>query len=84
MVDITLTGKVSCEEMQKHSRSEDFPRFEVTSVDPKYRGVGIIEGWLSVQKRCPGARLQGVRAVFLALKPHLNTRRKDRARRGGD
>ena len=69
MIDITLTGKVSVEEMKK-SLADRFKSFEVTSVDPNYRGVGIIEGWVSIEEAAAVAETPGVRAVFLALKPH--------------
>jgi len=71
MIDITLTGKVPVGELQT-SLATRFPSFQVTSVDPKYRNSGIIEGWVAVEDAAALAQTPGVRAVFLALKPHTN------------
>ncbi len=74
MVDITLDGKVGVDEMQK-TLPQNASSFEVTSVDPTYRGVGIIEGWVAVEDALTLAKAPGVRAVFLALKPNLDARK---------
>ena len=74
MVDITLDGKVGVDELQK-TLAKDASSFEVTSVDPTYRDVGIIEGWVAVEDALTIAKAPGVRAVFLALKPNLNARK---------
>ena len=50
MVDITLDGKVGVDELQK-TLAKNASSFEVTSVDPTYRGIGIIEGWVAVEVR---------------------------------
>ena len=71
MVDITLTGRVAFEEMRA-TLEKRFPSLEITAVDANYRNVGIIEGWLAVDDAPALASMSGVRAVFLALKPHTN------------
>ncbi len=71
MVDITLNGKLSCEELKEALQSQ-FGSFEITSVDASYHKVGIIEGWVSVDEAAALAQAKGVRAVFLALKPQLH------------
>ncbi len=71
LIDITLTGKVAVDKMQR-TLAKQFTSFQVTSVDPKYRNVGIIEGWVSVEDAVAVAQMAGVKAVFLGLKPTLN------------
>ncbi len=71
LIDITLTGRVPVDKLQG-SLERAFPSFEVTAIDPKYRDVGIIEGWIAVEEAAALAQTPGVRAVFLALKPHTN------------
>ncbi len=71
MIDITLTGKVPVEKLQEMLRAK-FPSFEVTAVDPSYRKVGIIEGWIAVEEAAALAETAGIRAVFLALQPQLH------------
>ena len=44
-------------------------------MDPTYRGVGIIEGWVAVEDALTIAKAPGVRAVFLALRPNLDARK---------
>ena len=70
MVDITLNGRVSVEQLQA-SLQKTYSSFEVTAVDPKYHGVGIIEGWISVDDAQLLGSAKGVQAVFLGLKPKL-------------
>ena len=69
MVDITLSGKVSFDEMRQSLQTK-YPSLQITSVDANYRGVGIIEGYVSVDDAAALSQAKGVRAVFLSLKPH--------------
>ncbi len=70
-VDITLNGKVSFKEMQAALKAK-FPSFEITATDATYRNGGILEGWLSVDEAAALSQMEGVRSVFLGLKPHTN------------
>lgn len=71
MIDITLDGRLSVEEVEKSLRDK-FDSFEVTSVDRKYRGVGIIEGLISIDQVASLAETAGVKAAFLSLRPRHN------------
>ncbi len=71
LIDVTLNGKVSMKELQA-SLAKNFSSFQVTSVDPTYRNLGIIEGWISIEEAAGVAEAKGVQAVFLGRKPILN------------
>ncbi len=70
MVDITLNGAVPFAEL-KDSLAANFGSFEVSAVDAKYKGVGIIEGYVSLDEAAELAKSAGVRGVFLSRKPYL-------------
>jgi hypothetical protein len=72
MVDITLSGKVSVQDVTANVASA-VPSFSATAVDNKYRGVGIIEGLVSVDDVPALAKVAGVRGVFLVNKPELDS-----------
>ncbi len=68
LVDITLGGNVPFGQVRKALVSQ-FPGLTITAVDKDYRGVGIIEGYVSVDDVPAVSQVKGVRAVILALKP---------------
>ena len=72
MVDITLTGRVSMDDVRIEALRA-CPSLTVTAEDRAYRSTGILEGWVSVDEASALSKVKGVRAVFLALKPDLNS-----------
>jgi len=72
-VDIVPTGKVDVAAL-KAVLQNTIPSFTATAVENKYRGVGMIEGYVSVDDAEAVATTAGVRSVFLALKPYLRSR----------
>ncbi len=71
-VDITLRGTRSMDDVTAQLAAQ-VPSFSVVARDGSYRGVGIIEAWISVEDVATVAKMEGVRAVFLALKPQLDS-----------
>jgi hypothetical protein len=68
MVDITLSGKVAQDEL-KVALTKKISSLTITATDASYRGVGIIEGFVSVDQVAALSQTSGVRGVFLALRP---------------
>jgi len=71
LVDITLTGRVPFATLRT-SLERTVRSLTITSVDARYRGVGVIEGYVSVDQASALARTRGVSAVFLVQKPFLD------------
>jgi hypothetical protein len=69
-VDIVPTGHVAIDAL-KDALQSTVPSLSVTSVDATYRGIGLIEAYVSVDDAAALARADGVRSVFLALRPYL-------------
>jgi hypothetical protein len=74
MVDIVLGGKVAFEQL-KQTLTTKFPSLQITATDAKYRGTGVIEGYVSVDDVPALAETVGVRSVHLSLKPYHNARK---------
>jgi hypothetical protein len=69
LVDIYLNGRVPLVKLQA-ALKKTFPLLKVTAVDTKYRGVGIIEGYLSVDDAAAIGRTNGVSSVILSPRPY--------------
>ena len=72
LVDITLTGKVGVDQLKATLLSR-FQTFSVQAVDKSYRSAGIIEGYISIDEVPALSQVKGVKAVFLGLKPELDS-----------
>ncbi len=68
MVDIVPTGSVAVDTLVAKLRGHA-ASFEVKATDASYRGVGMIEAFVTVDDAVQIAKTPGVRSVFLALKP---------------
>src|SRR5689334_1607215 len=68
VVDITLRGHAKFDDTLAQVAAK-VPSFSVIATDTQYRGVGIIEGWVSVDEVPALANLSDVRGVFLSIKP---------------
>jgi hypothetical protein len=73
MVDIHLSGAVPLDQV-KQNLPATFSSLQTTAVDAKYRGVGVIEGYISLDDVPALAQAPGVRSVQLSLKPHTRRR----------
>ena len=71
LVDITLRGTTPLDQVQSQIEQR-FPGFTFTAVDKSYRGVGIIEGFTTMEDVVAISQLKGVRAVMLGLKPMVD------------
>lgn len=71
MIDVTLNGSVPFEQVKEQLEAK-YSSLEITQVDAKYHGVGIIEGWVSIDEAADLAKTPGVQAAFLSHKPSLN------------
>jgi hypothetical protein len=71
LVDIYLTGQVPLSTVSS-SLSSRFPSLTIKQVDSSYRGVGAIEGDVSLNDVPALAQTHGVSSVVLALKPQLS------------
>jgi hypothetical protein len=69
MVDIHLSGTVPFADVQ-NALTAKFASLQVTAVDTKYRGVGVIEGYVAIDDVVALSETEGVRSVQLALKPY--------------
>ena len=69
MVDIVLGGSVPFEQARQNLTTR-FRSLRITATDAKYRGVCIIEGYVSINDVPTLAQTAGVRSVHLSLKPH--------------
>jgi len=69
MVDIVLSGTIPFADVQ-NALTTKFNSLQITAVDAKYRGVGVIEGYVSIEDVVALSETDGVRSVHLALKPY--------------
>jgi hypothetical protein len=72
MVDITLSGRVPLDTV-KNAAQAKVGSLTITATNLDYRGAGILEGYVSIDDAAALSQLKGVRGVFLALKPDLNS-----------
>ncbi len=69
LVDIHLSGSLPFADVQK-ALTAKFASLKITAVDAKYRGAGVIEGFVSVDDVVALSQTNGVRSVQLSLKPY--------------
>ena len=65
LVDVYLNGKIPLIKLQA-ALKRLYPTMQVTAIDTKYRGVGIIEGFVAIDDVTAIATTQGVSAVTLS------------------
>lgn len=70
LVDIVPTGKLNFATLQSNLESS-IGSLTIKAVDTRYRGVGMIEAYISVDDAVALAKTPGVKAVFLGLKPRV-------------
>ncbi len=68
LVDIMPDGHTNFDTL-KASLQSSFPALQVTQIDKKYLGHGVIEGYISVTDAPAIAKFAGVRSVVLQLRP---------------
>ncbi|MDR3389497.1 MAG: hypothetical protein P4L92_20825 [Rudaea sp.] len=73
LVDIVPTGRISMDAVASTLQAS-IPSMQIKSVDPKYRGTGVIEAYVSVDEATTVATTAGVKSVFLALKPYVRSK----------
>ncbi len=70
LVDIHPNGRMSFDKL-KESLLQSCPSLRITGIDTKYRGVGVIEGFISVDEVARVANNKGVTSVQLGIKPYV-------------
>jgi hypothetical protein len=70
LVDIHPSGRVSFDAL-KEDLLRSCPSLRITAQDTKYRGVGVIEGFISIDEVVRVANNKGVTSVQLGIKPYL-------------
>jgi len=74
LVDIhPLNSRVNAEKLVSLLEKR-FPSFTLTALDKKYRGVGVVEGFIALDDVPALGNMHEVRSVQLGLKPDLNRR----------
>ena len=68
LVDIMPDGKTSLASVQSSLQAR-FPGLNVSAVDTKYAGHGVIEAYVSAEDAAAIAKSSGVRSVILQLRP---------------
>jgi len=76
LVDITLSGRVPLD-VVKADLEARIDSLKVIAVDAHYRRTGIVEGYVALDRVADIAQSKGVRAVFLALKPDVDSAHPD-------
>lgn len=71
LVDVHPSGRVPFEKLKENLLKRS-PSFQITAVDKQYRGVGVIEGFVSVDDAVKLANTWGVTSVQLGIKPYVN------------
>ena len=72
LVDIHPTNnRVNAEKLADMLKAR-FPSFTLTALDKTYRGVGVVEGFISLDDVPALGNMREVRSVRLGLKPELN------------
>ncbi len=73
LVDIHPSGRdgVKAEQLAALLKTK-FPSWTQTAIDTKYRGVGVVEGFISLDDVPALGNMRGVRSVMLGLKPELS------------
>ncbi len=70
LVDIHPSGRVPYDKLRA-DLLKSCPSLRITAQDTKYRGVGVIEGFISVDEVARVANNKGVTSVQLGIKPYL-------------
>ena len=70
LVDIHPNGRMSFDKL-KENLLQSCPSLRITGIDTKYRGVGVIEGFISVDEVARVANNKGVTSVQLGIKPYV-------------
>ena len=70
LVDIHPSGRVSYDAL-KEDLLRSCPSLRITAQDTKYRGVGVIEGFISIDEVSRVANNKGVTSVQLGIKPYM-------------
>ena len=70
LVDIHPSGRMSFDAL-KEDLLRSCPSLRITAQDTKYRGVGVIEGFISINEVARVANNKGVTSVQLGIKPYL-------------
>ena len=68
LVDIMPDGHVTVDTLRASLQAQ-FPALEVTQMDKKYAGHGVIEGYISLTDASAMAKFSGVRSIILQLRP---------------
>ena len=71
LVRINLDGQIAAEEL-KASLPNTLGSIKITSLDPLYRGVGVMNAYVSIDEVAALAQTTGVRSVILELRPRHN------------
>ena len=70
LVDIHPSGRMPFNKL-KESLLRSCPSLQITGIDTKYRGVGVIEGYISLDEVATAANNKGVTSIQLGIKPYL-------------
>ena len=76
LVDIHPNGRMPFDKL-KESLLKACPSLRITGIDTKYRGVGVIEGFISVDEVAIVANNKGVTSVQLGIKPYVKRSKAD-------
>ncbi len=71
LVDIHPSGRVPLNTLI-NTLKQKFTSFTLTDTDTKYKGVGVIEGYIGLDDVPALGNMKEVRSVMLGLKPELN------------
>jgi hypothetical protein len=71
LIDIHPTGVFGVDKLLDFMTSVA-PTFQMTAVDRKYKGVGMIEGFVDLEDVAAVAQMAGISSVQLGLKPYNN------------
>ena len=80
LVDIHPTNNRVNAEKLAAMLQQRFPSFTLTALDTKYRGVGVVEGFISLDDVPALGNMHEVRSVSLGLKPEMNRKVQSRWR----
>ena len=70
LVTIHPSGRVKFEQL-KADLLKSCPSLRITGTDPKYKRVGVLEGFISIDQVATVANNKGVQAVTLGIKPYV-------------
>ena len=76
LVDIHPSGRVPFDKL-KADLLKSCPSLRITAIDTKYRRVGVIEGFISIDQVATVANNKGVTSVQLGIKPYVKRSKAD-------